>query len=94
MCQSSSHLFNDCPKILDLDSLTRCVVFTSLLKARGTNRSQVRPSSTSRPLRMPGIHAVSLDDTPTPFDEVAHDAVKIADDPDVIDHVDSHPDFQ
>jgi len=94
MCQSSSHLFNDCPKILDLDSLTWRVVFTSLLKACGTTHSQVWPSSTLRPLCMPGIHAVSLHNTPTPFDEVAHDTVKLVDDPDVIDQVDSHPDFQ
>jgi len=43
---------------------------------------------------MPGINAISLGDPSTPFDEVAHDTIKLADDPNIIKNVENHPDFQ
>jgi len=33
---SPEHLFNDCPKILDIDLVTQCVIFSGLLKACGS----------------------------------------------------------
>jgi len=94
MCQSSSHLFNACPKISDLDSTTWCMVFASHLKAHGNSHLQSWSSSGPHPLQTPGINAISLDDTSTPFDEVAHDTIKLADDPNIIDNIEGCPDFQ
>jgi len=81
-------------KFSDLDSNTWHIVFSSLLKAHENSQPQSWPSSGLCPLHMPGINAISLDDTSTPFDKVAHNTVELADDPNVIDNVDSHLDFQ
>jgi len=43
---------------------------------------------------MPGIITISLDNTFTPFDKVAHDIIELADDPNLIDNIEGHPDFQ
>jgi len=35
-----------------------------------------------------------MDDTSTHFDEVAHDTIELADDPNIIGNIEDHPDFQ
>ena len=94
MCQASNHLFNDCPKVLDLDFNTRCVVFSSLLRARGPSQPQIRPSTNSCSLQIQRVHAVTADDTSTPFDESALDFASSTDDSNILEETKSHLDFQ
>jgi len=93
MCQASNHLFNDCPKISDLDSNTCCVVFSSLLRAHGTSWPQTQPSTSSCSLQTQQAHAVTADDTSTPFDESTLDFASSADDSNILEETESHPDF-
>ena len=93
MCQASNHLFNECPKISDLDQNTRHVVFSSLLRAHGPLQSQPRPS-TSRSLQAQQVHAITADDTSMPFDETALDFASVTDNSTLIEEAEAHPDFQ
>jgi len=94
MCRASNHLFNECPKISDLDQNTRRVVFSSLLRARGPSRSQPRPSTGSRPSQAQRVHAITADDTSMPFDETALDFASATDDSTLIEEAEAHLDFQ
>jgi len=94
MCRASNHLFNECPKISDLDQNTRRVVFSSLLRARGPSRSQPRPLTGSRSLQAQQVHAIAADDTSMPFDETALDFAPATDDSTLIEEAEAHLDFQ
>jgi len=93
MCQASNHLFSDCPKILDLDSNTCCVVFSSLLRVHGPSQLQTRPSTSPHSPQIQHIHAVIADDTSTPFDESALDFASSTDDSNILEEIESHPEF-
>jgi len=94
MCQAPNHLFNDCPKVSDLDSNTRCVVFTSLLQACGSSQSQTEPLSDSCLPHAWHVHAIVTDDTSMPFDESELDFTSSINDSENLEDTESHPDFQ
>jgi len=96
MCRSPEHLFNHCPKVSDLDSTTRRVVFSSLLKAQSsTSHTSQVPSNTSKRANVQCVHAITSNDGQSPFDETAIDSTALELDDDVlIAEVENHLDFQ
>ena len=97
MCQASTHLFNDCPKVLDLDSGTRHIVFSSLLQARGSPRSSSHSTMVPRPSNNQRVHAITVADasaTLVPFDESVPNIPSSGNDLELHEDIESHPDFQ
>jgi len=95
MCHSPEHLFNDCPKVSDLDSTTRRVLFSSLLKARSSTSHTSRvPSNTLKRANVQRVHAVTSDDGQSPFDETAIDSTALELDDVSLAEIENHPDFQ
>jgi len=95
MCHSSEHCFNTCPKILDFDSATWHVIFSSLLKAH-CSTPHVSQSSSDIPkwTSAQHVHAVLSDDGQSPFDEMAVDSISLESDDMLSTEVENHPDFQ
>jgi len=90
MCNSTVHLFNACPKVSDLSSNTRCIVFSSLLQALDVAHSHSCPGPIACNAKS-HVHAIMTevntisDDVSAPADSSSHMHN---------DDIDAHPDFQ